>query len=84
MNTPIPFPSLRLELQQIPSNPPGIEPLNIPVEWMRYCEVCDAEQTFLARSRCSVGLIARCTKCGDERLAPYTRTNSQPERESLI
>ena len=74
------FPSLRQELLQLPAPSIGgvepFEPLHIRVEWMRYCELCDSEQCFIADQRCETGLIAHCTKCGDRRLAPYSRTNS--------
>jgi hypothetical protein len=71
MNTPIP--SLRLELHQLPSETSAIEPLMVPIEWMRYCEFCESEQTFVARWRCQSGLIAACAKCGDKRLVKFTR-----------
>jgi hypothetical protein len=77
MNSPL-IPSLRMELQQLPPRDEvgGIEPLYIPVEWMRYCEMCESEQCFVARERCATGLICRCSKCGDERIAPFSRSNS--------
>jgi hypothetical protein len=69
------IPSLRTELQQLSSDQlDGIEIMGIPVEWMRYCEVCDSEQCFIANERCAVGLICHCTKCGDKRLVRFTRT----------
>jgi hypothetical protein len=72
----VPF-ELRLALQQIPpaTQPSGLEVLHIPVEWMRYCEVCDSEQCFIARWRCESGLVCQCTRCSDTRVAPYTRTD---------
>jgi len=54
----------------------AVEPMAIPVEWMRYCEICDRERCFIARFRAERGFVARCTSCGTLRLAPYTRTNS--------
>lgn len=78
-------PSLRLELQmqQVPPNPAGFEPLHVPVEWMRYCDVCDLERIFVANTHCGHGLIAKCSHCGDERLAPFTRANSDVEWKEL-
>jgi hypothetical protein len=76
MNSPS-VPSLRVELQQVsPSDVAGIEPLHIPVEWMRYCVVCESEQCFVAHERCANGLICSCSKCGDRRVVSFTRTNS--------
>jgi hypothetical protein len=76
MNTPQ-TPQLRQEMQQlIPDTTLITEPLIIPIEWMRYCEPCDGEQLFVARWRCPAGLIAQCTKCGDQRLARWNRTHS--------
>jgi hypothetical protein len=71
-------PVLRQELQQVPPVVVGIEEMHIPVEWMRYCEECDAERRFVASERCSIGLIAACTKCGDKRLVRFSRINTDP------
>jgi hypothetical protein len=54
-----------------------IEPLVVQVEWMRFCETSGAEQRFIADRVCISGLIGRCTHCGDERIAPFTRVNSE-------
>lgn len=54
-----------------------IEALVVPIEWMRYCDVCEDEQRFFASLVCVSGLIGCCTSCGDERIAPFTRTNSE-------
>jgi len=69
---------LRLELQQVPPTLIGIEEMHIPVEWMRYCEECDAERRFVARERCSAGLIATCATCGDNRLVRFSRMSTDP------
>lgn len=51
--------------------------LATPVEWMRFCPVCNNEQIFVADRECSSGLVGRCSNCGDERIAPFTRTTSE-------
>ena len=48
-----------------------------PLEWMRYCPVCDSEQVFVATCFVANGLLGKCAKCDDERVVPYTRTNSE-------
>ena len=77
-----PAPSLRLELQQQPRHDFGadITPLVIYVEWMRYCELCDSEQLFIAKESCSLGLIGRCQKCGDAKVGRWTRANTEVTR----
>jgi hypothetical protein len=52
----------------------GIEVLEVPIEWNRYCIKCDGEFLFVAKRICANGLIGRCSNCGDERIAPFTRT----------
>lgn len=71
--------SLRVELQQVPPEKPKVQSLYITVEWMRYCDVCNSEQRFVANTRCDAGLIARCVNCGDLRLAPVTHTDAEWE-----
>jgi len=44
------------------------------VEFSRFCFVCDAEQIFRAGWECDAGLVGCCLGCGDERIAPWTRT----------
>jgi len=51
--------------------------LNSQVQFMRFCEKCDSEQIFLAGWACEQGLVGRCLGCGDERIAPFTRANSE-------
>lgn len=54
---------------------PEAELLEIPVALApRYCEVCDCEQTFLADRELPDGRVAACSRCGDERFVPFTRT----------
>jgi hypothetical protein len=51
--------------------------LAVPVEWNRFCERCEVEVKFVADRFCIAGLIGECTGCGDERIAPFTRANSE-------
>jgi hypothetical protein len=51
--------------------------LDLPVEWMRFCGHCAVEQRFIADRVCINGLIGECTGCGDERIAPFSRVNSE-------
>jgi hypothetical protein len=77
-------PSLRLELQQVaPDDVAGVETLNIPIEFMRFCYACNRESIFVANHECQVGLIGRCSNCGDERIAPFTRTIGESAWEAL-
>jgi hypothetical protein len=50
--------------------------LDTPIEWMRYCYCCDREQRFCADRVCANGLVGCCSKCGEERIAPFTRTTA--------
>lgn len=54
-----------------------IADLNPPVEWMRFCNACERDERFVANRVCLQGLIGSCTNCGDERIAPFTRTNAE-------
>jgi hypothetical protein len=72
-------PSLRLELQQLPpvserNDLFRMASLSVPVEWMRICERCGGEQRFVAGWVCKFGLVGCCAVCGEERIAPFTRT----------
>jgi len=51
--------------------------LDCPVEWQRYCFVCDSEQRFVADRECLYGLVGCCSKCKAKRIAPFTRMNSE-------
>ncbi len=44
------------------------------VEFSRFCFICDSEQIFRAGWECDSGLLGCCLGCGDERIAPWTRT----------
>jgi len=54
-----------------------VQALAVPVEWMRYCPVCDAERAFYADHRNFYGLVGRCTRCGDARVLRVTREESE-------
>jgi len=76
------YPELKLELQQIPPvDRVGIEPLTIVVEWMRYCEECDGDRRFVAHWRCDVGLIAKCSTCGELRIVRVSRSEGTVRTE---
>jgi hypothetical protein len=71
---------------QIPEQTPldeTVPPVNqiswlaVAVEFMRHCSKCEAEMRFYADRECSAGLIGRCSGCGDEYLAPHTRTTTE-------
>jgi len=82
----ISFPSLRLELRQIPPNnhaDAGIIPLHIPLEVTEFCPVCQSVQTFVAGAQLANGLLGKCSRCGDERVRPYTRTIGDTEWQEL-
>jgi hypothetical protein len=51
--------------------------LAVPVEWTRYCDDCESDQIFVADRICVAGLVARCSRCGDLRVAPFTRTTTE-------
>lgn len=54
-----------------------VEPLRIPVEWTAHCPKCDGDFRFYADRQCATGLIGTCMNCGDERIAPWTRTTPE-------
>jgi hypothetical protein len=56
-----------------------ITPLPITIQFMRYCPHCDAEKIFICGWECDAGLVGCCLGCGDERIAPFTRANSEAE-----
>lgn len=60
-----------------PADFSDVESLLTPVEWMRFCPNCDREQSFFADRVCAAGLVGCCMKCGDERVARFTRTSSE-------
>jgi hypothetical protein len=59
------------------ADPVAIVPLPITIQFLRYCANCDRDQIFVAGWVCEFGLIGCCLGCGDERIAPFTRANSE-------
>jgi hypothetical protein len=55
----------------------GVAVLAVPIEWMRFCSVCETARRFVADRECMSGLVGRCSQCQDERVIPFTR--SMPE-----
>jgi len=53
--------------------------LDLPtkVEFMRWCEVCQQIERFVAAWECTYGLVGCCLGCGDERVMLWSRTNSE-------
>ena len=51
--------------------------LETQIEFMRFCLKCDCETIFTAVLECQHGLIGCCRGCGDERLIPFSRMNSE-------
>jgi hypothetical protein len=47
------------------------------VQFMRYCPRCEKETIFVAGWECAAGLVGCCLECGDERVAPFTRTTAE-------
>lgn len=70
---------LRAELSQLSSSNSirGVDPLEIPIEWMRFCPRCNSDQRFVANRIFYAGLIGKCVNCGEERIAPFTRTTAK-------
>ena len=54
-----------------------VTPLPITIQFMRYCPKCNRDQIFVCGWECELGLVGCCLGCGDERIAPFTRTNSE-------
>jgi hypothetical protein len=54
-----------------------VNSLATPVEFMRRCEICESEQIFTASWECDRGLVGCCRGCGDEKVVPFTRANSE-------
>ena len=51
--------------------------LDSRVEFMQFCPKCDCVQQFVAGWECDLGLVGCCLGCGDERVARFTRVNSE-------
>lgn len=61
----------------LPLQDSPVAPIAPSVEWMRFCVSCNSEQCFMADRICASGLVGHCSNCGDERIAPFTRTTSE-------
>ena len=44
---------------------------------MRWCVNCGGEQVFVEVFECEAGRVGVCLGCGDERVIPFSRTNSE-------
>jgi len=44
---------------------------------MRWCANCAGEQIFLPVYECEAGRVGVCLGCGEEKIAPFTRANSE-------
>ena len=51
--------------------------LEVPTEVILWCEICLDRKTFLVDRECVFGLVGTCAKCGDERVAPFSRATSE-------
>jgi hypothetical protein len=45
-----------------------------PWQWTEFCYACNRDATFQVLGVAANGLLVRCKKCLDERIAPDTRT----------
>jgi hypothetical protein len=54
-----------------------IRPLPITIQFMWDCGTCKSEQIFICGWECDAGLVGYCIGCGSERIALFTRTNSE-------
>ncbi len=51
--------------------------LEVPVEWNEFCSNCLRWTKFVAVAECAEGLFCECTGCGEARIAPWSRMNSE-------
>jgi hypothetical protein len=56
--------------------PPHAQPLLTIIEWMRFCLLCRRDTRHRADHDTPAGLLATCTRCGHELIAPWTHTNT--------
>jgi len=56
-------------------NDPAV--LEVPVEWPEFCWSCLRECRFISYFTRDEGFIAECLGCGDERVIPFSRENSE-------
>jgi hypothetical protein len=55
----------------------GLAVLEVSLEWERFCDSCLSLEKFVAYHECALGLVGCCTRCGEERFVPFTRTVSE-------
>lgn len=55
----------------------GVAVLDPWVQEMRHCENCGGPQIFVLAWEFEGGRVGCCLGCGEERIAPFTRMNSE-------
>lgn len=55
----------------------GFAVLDPPIVLERFCSECHLVTRFVIEFVFANGLFGSCTRCGDERVARFTRTNSE-------
>lgn len=53
--------------------------LDPPIELEIFCSVCKEKTRFVIEFRWANGLFGSCVRCGDERVAWFTRSVSEGE-----
>jgi hypothetical protein len=61
---------------ELAPKPPAPEPLG-RYQDMRFCWNCGGQRIFLPVYECEAGRVGVCLGCGDERIAPFTRTTGE-------
>jgi hypothetical protein len=57
---------------------PVVAPLDpFLYQGMRWCVNCAGEQVFVEVFECEAGRVGFCMGCGNERVIPFSRTNSE-------
>lgn len=58
---------------------PDLDPARILIalQWNEFCKACLRDCIFAAYEVRAEGLAVECTGCGDSRIAPFTRVNSE-------
>jgi hypothetical protein len=51
--------------------------LSVPVEWPRWCSVCESNCLFIADRELAFGLMGQCQGCGNHFWTPFTRATSR-------
>lgn len=55
----------------------GIAVLDPPIVLDKFCPECGEDTRFVIEFRFANGLFGTCTRCGQERVAPFTRAISE-------